>query len=128
MYLSRTAIAPLALWLSLTGCVSWRLETQGAAEVIALQHPDKIRVQGPRLGKAVLYWPEVHGDSLIGHRPRNTARRQRTVNLADVTSVATSHLDAGKTAGLVMGIVAAVGAAALIAAATYDGPFDNCCR
>lgn len=128
MYLSRTAIAPLALWLSLTGCASWRLETHGAAEVIALRHPDKIRVQGPRLGKAVLYWPEVHGDSLIGHQRRNTARRERTVTLADVTSVATSHVDAGKTAGLVLGIVAAVGAAALIAAASYDGPFDNCCQ
>jgi hypothetical protein len=45
-----------------------------------------------------------------------------------VASVATSRVDAGKTAGLALGITAAFGMAALIAAASYDGPFDNCCQ
>jgi hypothetical protein len=126
MYSSRTAIALVALCQSLTGCASWRLETQGAAEVIALKHPDRIRVQGPRLSREVLYWPEVHGDSLTGRQERNTSSPNRTVPLADVESVATSRVDASKTAGL--GIMAAAGIAALIVAASYDGPFDNCCQ
>jgi hypothetical protein len=128
MYSSRTAIALLALWPSLTGCASWRLETQGAAEVIALKHPDKIRVQGPCLSQTVLYWPTIHGDSLVGRRRRNASRPDRAVALSDVASVATSRVDAGKTAGLALGITAAFGMAALIAAASYEGPFDNCCQ
>jgi hypothetical protein len=127
-YSSRTAIALLALWLSLTGCASWRLETQEAAEVIALKHPDKIRVQGPSLSQTVLYRPTIQGDSIIGRERRNKSRPQRAVALSDVASVATSRVDAGKTASLALGITAAFGMAALIAAATYDGPFDNCCQ
>lgn len=124
---NRVASAFLALWLSLnlSGCASWRLETVGATEVLALKHPDRIRVQGPHLSREVLYWPELHGDSLIGRQRRNSARPDRAVALADVASVATSHLDAGKTAGLALGLLAALGAAALIAAASIDGPFDN---
>ena len=127
-YSSRTAIALLALWPSLTGCVSWRPETQGAAEVIALRHPDKIRVQGPGLSQTVLYRPTIQGDSLVGRERRNKSGSQRAVALSDVASVATSRVDAGKTASLALGITAAFGMAALIAAASYDGPFDNCCQ
>jgi hypothetical protein len=128
LYTRRTAIALLALWPSLTGCVSWRLETQGAAEVIALKHPDKIRVQGQHLSQTVLHWPAIHGDSLVGRERRNTSRPERAVALSDVASVATSRVDAGKTAGLALGITAAFGMAALITAATYNGPFDSCCE
>jgi hypothetical protein len=128
MYSSRTAIVLLALWPSLTGCASWRLETQGPAEVIALKHPDKIRVQGPGLSQTVLYRPTIQGDSLVGRERRNKSRPQRAVALSDVASVATSRVDAGKTASLALGIMAAFGMAALIAAASYDGPFDNCCQ
>jgi hypothetical protein len=127
MYLSRTVIALLALWPSLTGCASWRLETQAVTDVIALKHPDKIRVQGPRLSQTVLYRPTVHGDSLVG-RERRTVSPERAVALADVASAATSRVDAGKTAGLALGITGAFGIAALIAALSYDGPFDNCCQ
>ena len=127
-YSSRTAIALLALWPSLTGCVSWRPEVQGAAEVIALRHPDKIRVQGPSLSPTVLYRPTIQGDSIVGRERRNKSGSQRAVALSDVASVATSRGDAGKTASLVLGITAAFGMAALITAATYDGPFDSCCQ
>ena len=48
--------------------------------------------------------------------------------LSDVASVATYRVDAGKTAGLALGIMAAFGLAALIAAASYDGPFNYCCQ
>ena len=124
---NRAASVLLALWLSLdlSGCVSWRLETVGATEVLRSKHPDRIRVQGPHLSREVLYWPELQGDSLIGRQRRNSARPDRAVALADVASVATSHPDAGKTAGLALGVVAALGTAALIAAASIDGPFDN---
>jgi hypothetical protein len=123
----RVAKVLLALWLSLNlaGCTSWRLESMGASEIIILKHPDRIRVQGSHLSRQVLYWPEVHGDSLIGRHRQNTTQPDRAVALADVASVATSHRDAGKTTGLVLGIVAALGTAALIAAASMDGPLDN---
>lgn len=121
------ATALVAIWLSLdlAGCTSWRLETVGSREVIALKHPDRVRVQGPHLNREVLYWPEVHGDSLIGRQRPTTGRPDRAMALADVASVATSHLDAAKTSGLALGIVAALGTAALIATAGIDGPFEN---
>jgi hypothetical protein len=76
----------------------------------------------------VLYRPTIQGDSIVGRVRRNKSRSQRAVALSDVASVATSHLDAGKTASLALGITAAFGMAALITAATYDGPFDSCCQ
>ena len=127
-YASRTAIVLLALSPSVTGCASWRLETQGAAEVIALKHPDKIRVQGPSLSRTVLYRPTIQGDSLVGRERRNKSRPERAVALSDVASVATSRVDAGRTASLVLGIAGALGMAALITAASYGGPFDDCCQ
>ena len=128
MHACRAAIALLAFLPTLAGCASWRLETQGAAEVIALKHPDKIRVQGPHLSRTVLYQPTVQGDSLVEGQRGNAGHPGRAVALADVSSVATSRVDAGKTAGLALGITAAFGMAALIAAASYEGPFDNCCQ
>ena len=126
MYPSGITLTLLALCLSLTGCASWRLETQGAAEVVASKDPEKIRVEGPQLRRTVLYRPTVQGDSLVGCDQWNPARRGRAVALLDVTSVATSRVDAGKTVGLALG--AAFGLAALVAVATYDGPFDGCCQ
>ncbi|HEY9506153.1 MAG TPA: hypothetical protein VIQ27_09290 [Gemmatimonadales bacterium] len=76
----------------------------------------------------MLYRPTIQGDSIIGRERRNKSRPQRAVALSDVASVATSRVDAGKTASLALGITAAFGMAALIAAASYDGPFDNCCQ
>ena len=110
MYPSRAARALLVPWLSLSlaGCAGWRLETQSVTEVIAVKHPDKIRVQGPRLDPAVLYYPRIEGDSLLGHQRRNSPGPERAVALADVSNVATSHVDAGRTAGLALGVTAAV--------------------
>lgn len=121
----RNALLALCLSLELTGCTSWRLENVGPAEVIVRDHPAKIRVRGPHMSQVVLYWPEVHGDSLLGRHRGNARVPDRFVALADVASVATSHVDAGKTAAIGLGIVAALGITALIAAASIDGPFDN---
>jgi hypothetical protein len=76
----------------------------------------------------VLYRPTIQGDSIVGRERRNKSGSQRAVALSDVASVATSRVDAGRTASLVLGIGAALGMAALITAATYDGPFDSCCQ
>jgi hypothetical protein len=118
----------LLLGPPLTGCMSWRVESAAPAELVARDHPSKIRVQHASGQWHVLRWPEVHGDSLReSGRPTGRTPRQ-AIALADATLVATRHFSAGKTAGLGLGVVAAVGTAALIALASWDGPFGSCCQ
>jgi hypothetical protein len=115
----------LVLGLQLGGCTTWRLEGVAPAELIARDHPAKIRVRGPRQRPEVLYRPEIRGDTLVGRHRAHARTPDRSIALTEVTSVATSHVNAGKTVGLGLGHVAVLGGALLIAVSTIDGPFDN---
>lgn len=107
----------------LAGCTSWRLETVTPAELIARDHPGRVRVRGHDGRREVFYHPEVRGDSLWGRRQGAAPRADRVMALGDVTAVATSHVSVVKTAALGLGIAAA--GAILIGAAMLQGPFDN---
>jgi hypothetical protein len=114
--------------LLLESCTTWHVEAIPAAEVVARDHPAVLRVRSGGEGWEKLYRPEVRGDSLIGGNTLHAKHRDRAVSLPDVTAVETHHFSAGKTLGLGMAVVGALGIAALIAAATIDGPFDTCCQ
>lgn len=110
----------------LGACTSWHLETLSPADVIAREDPSEIRVERADQHYEVLYQPEVHGDSLLGRRQPDAKQPDRTVSLTEVKGVATRRINAGRTTGLVIGIVgigAVVGA--LIALANMQGPLDN---
>ena len=110
----------------ISGCTAWRLETVSPAEVIARDKPSAVRVQYADEQQEVLYQPEVRGDSMSGRHEPDAREADRTVALADVTSVATRHVSGGRTTGLVLGLVgigAVVGS--LIAIANMSLPFDN---
>ena len=108
------------------GCTAWRLETVSPAEVIARDKPSVVRVQYADEQQEVLYQPEVRGDSLSGRYEPDAREADRTVALADVTSIATRRVSGGRTTGLVLGLVG-VGAVvgSLIAIGNMQGPFDN---
>lgn len=119
----------LLLSASHAGCTSWRVESVAPAELVARDHPSRIRVAGADGHHQVLRRPEVQGDSLQEGGPPRFSSPHRAVALADVTSVATSHFSLGKTMGLGLGVAAGAAAAALIVvAATWDGPFGGCCQ
>jgi len=110
----------------LGGCTGWRLESLSPAEVVEQQQPGEIRVQQSDGRREVLFQPAVRGDNLLGRRDWNSKRPDRALALTDVREVATRHVSAGRTAGLVLGIGAIVGV--IVALASFQGPFDNCCQ
>jgi hypothetical protein len=114
-------------WIAaqLTGCTTWHPEAVAPEEVIERKHPAQIRIDRVDGQRMVLYRPEVRDDSLWGGTTATSRKPEKAVPLQQIRSVATAHLNAGKTAGLVLGLAAAVGAALLIALATMGGPLDN---
>ena len=107
----------------LSGCTSWRVETLSPADVVERQQPGEVRVQRTDRQYEVFYLPEVQGDSLLGRRRWNTKHPDRAVALADVKGIATRHVHAGRTAGLVLGIGAIVGI--IVGLGSMQGTFDN---
>ena len=88
----------------LSGCTGWRVESLSPAEVVERQQPSEVRVQYGDGRREVLYGPEVRGDSLLGRRDSSATQPDRRLMLSDVRHVATRHISAGRTAGLVLGI------------------------
>jgi hypothetical protein len=63
------------------------------------------------------YWvhaPEVRGDSLVGRRGYDVPVRHLSVGLDDVVELRTGHFSAGRTAGVVGGVLAVAGVALLL--------------
>lgn len=63
------------------------------------------------------YWvhaPEVRGDSLVGRWGYDVPVQPLRVGLDDVVELRTAHFSAGRTAGVVGGVLAAAGVALLL--------------
>lgn len=113
---SQVPAGALVCWLTaqLAACTTWRLEQVAPADLIARDHPSRVRIDATDGSRQVFYRPEVRGDSLWGRKREAAAKADRVVALRDVTGVATRHTSAGKSALLVLGIGAtAVGALVL---------------
>lgn len=117
------AVAILLIVCQLSACTSWRLETLAPADVMQQQYPEVVRVERVDGHKEVWYRPQVTGDSLIGWW--DTAKKQpdRRVPLSDIRQMSTSHVSAGKTAALGLGVAALIGV--FIGLSSMQGPFDN---
>ena len=109
---------------ALGACTSWHVETVPAAQVVA-RRPDALRVQYESGRREVLYRPEIRGDSLVGRRNATAKGPRVALGLADVKGVATNHLDAGRSVGLLLGIGGAAFIAAYAALSNMQGPPDN---
>jgi hypothetical protein len=63
------------------------------------------------------YWmpaPEVRGDSLVGRQGYDVPVQHLSVGLDDVVELRTGHFSAGRTAGLVGGVLALAGVALVL--------------
>ncbi|HEY7192386.1 MAG TPA: hypothetical protein VH439_01495 [Gemmatimonadales bacterium] len=94
-------IAIVLLAGQLSACTSWRPEGLLPAEVIRTARPTALRVERQDGHREVFYHPHVQGDSLLG-RAYNMSNR--ALALMDVKQVATRHVSASRTAGLVLGM------------------------
>jgi len=136
---ARTERMAFAVWLlaSAGACTSWQTQEVSPQELIAQKHPDEIRVTLPDSSQVEISLPSLAGDTVLGTAksgrggPRvngnavafgqGTASSaepgsQVRIPASDVVRIQTSHADGGETALLVVGTLAVVGGALLIAA------------
>jgi hypothetical protein len=81
-------------------------------------HPADIQVTGAAGERVWLHGPRVSGDSLFGTLSRDEPRARRAIALTSIRSLAVPHFSAGKTFGLIGGVV---GTAALVVIILADG-------
>jgi hypothetical protein len=117
------SVASVLLATLLGGCTSWRVETPSPAALGGNGHPAEIRVEYSDGRSEVLYQPEVRGDSLIGKSRESVRQADRAVALVDVRRIATRHINAAGTAGLLLGVGAVIGI--IVGLSSIQGPFDN---
>jgi hypothetical protein len=106
-------------------CTSWKTQPVAPDQTLA-KSPNQVRVTRSDGSKVVLRRPAIVEDSLVGEPPGDPARRiaQRlAIPLSDVQSVAVQQVNAGRTVLLLTGV--GLTAAAVIAAATWDGPLGG---
>ena len=108
--------APMLLTTFLPACMSWRTESAPPEQVIARDHPGRLRVERKDSTRVVLSQPRLSGDSLIGFQNK----MESGMPLADVSSVAARKLDVAKTVGIPL---AAFGLMFLIACAGDGGDY-----
>ena len=96
-------LAACALLVTATGCVAWRPQSVPAAQLLAANPQDVLKVTTADAGKDILvYQPQVRGDSLTGH-PSEAAIQRVTIALTDIRQVSTRYRHLGKS--LLAGIV-----------------------
>src|SRR5512146_2510842 len=107
----------LGFLVVLTACTSWHVvETPAPAQLVAREQPKKLLVTRQDGSRIELSKPDVHGDTLIGHRGTGLAlsdtAREIRVPVSSIRSVAVRRPSAGKTIALIAGI--GLGIAAMI--------------
>lgn len=108
---------PLVIVLTaVTACTTWSRQSAPPAEVVS-KHPGAlVRVTRTDHSVITLRDASVANDSLVGTTD-DKARLRVAMPVADVASVDTREVSAGRTAGLGVGVVGVVLAVAGIAAA-----------
>ena len=105
--MSRRALALTIITCVLSGCTSWRVQGITPQRVIAERRPAAAFVQARNQSGVMLQAPFIRNDSLVGWAP--SVGRTLGIPLAEVTQIEVRVPDGGKTAGLVVGIVAGIG-------------------
>jgi hypothetical protein len=106
--------ALLLLSVSSLACSSWYVQPTTPQELIATQHPPRVRITRPDRSHIVVKEPQIRGDTLYGlaeHGIRiggGVERRSIGLPLRDVEEVAVRRIDGKKTALAGGGVVAVV--------------------
>jgi hypothetical protein len=106
----------LAAAFPLGACQSWRSRSQPLPEVVAGQ-PSQVRVTRHDGGRFTLRQPRLSGDTLFGQLASSSAKGTIAIPRADISALEVRRFDGLKTAGLIAG----VGATAILIAAAADG-------
>jgi hypothetical protein len=117
--LRRPIACALLVWY-LAACTTWHVQQAGSPpQIISAQQPPAVRLTRTNGSHVVVEEPRVvGGDSLAGLLHGTPF----TVAVSDVTQVAIKEVDAGRTIGLALGLVAlALFTGALIEATTHPG-------
>ena len=104
--------------------ITWQVGTPTPARFVEAEQPKSIRVTRTDGTILTLKSPVVRGDSLVGSVSSEGATPSTGVALWDVSSVAVTKTDGGKTALLVVGIplaIIGVGVAAFFIACASEG-------
>jgi hypothetical protein len=87
--------------ITLSACATWQTQSASPEQVLATQHPAKVRVQRVDSSSVVLDSPRIVSDTLVG-----AVDRKRTgVPLAHIAYVAVKHGNWALTTALVLGIL-----------------------
>ncbi len=98
-------------------CTSWRVESIAPAQVVTRSHPKKMRLRLLNGERPVVLGPAIEGDSLRGSIKSSDDRH--AWGLDAIQGVSTRHVDAAKTAGLGLILLAVT---ALLASADWSAP------
>ena len=107
-------VAVALLATQLAGCSSWRVEQVGPEQLLRERAPAQVRVMRADGSVLVLERPKVSGDSVTGL----SGGASRGVPLADISTIATRHGDAGKSVLLGVGIAGGIFAVAAVGASS----------
>ena len=94
------SIAWVFLATCLTACSSWKVSTATPAQLLANEHPAKIRITLADSSAVVLTQPELLGDTLVGQSEGQRVR----IATSDAVHLAVRKKDAAATVGLIGGL------------------------
>jgi hypothetical protein len=97
-------------------------DPEGVASYLQTARPSALQVTDTA-GKVVwLHAPALAGDSLAGMLNRGDSRTRQVFPPAEIRTIAEPHFSAGRTLGLVGGVLGSMGIALLIVAPTGPEP------
>ncbi len=118
---TRLACALSAALLSGLACTTNRAVDlsagpQSILHYLESHHAADVQVTDSAGERIWLHGPRVSGDSLFGTLSRDEPRARRAIALTSIRSLAVPHFSAGKTFGLIGGVVGTAGLVVIILA------------